>query len=145
MANKPTDANLEEYARLTQEENKTICAWLRHILLVVSTLPGILISLGSNTQGCLYVRLCFSLANILFALATAGLLAVLYIYSARSARDIRQAYRNELESAIAEGRSMRPAGTNIPKAVFFLEKASYTCIGTALILLAVYSLLSTVD
>jgi hypothetical protein len=143
MNNKPAEADFKEYARLTQEENKTICAWLRHILLVVSTLLGILISLGSNTQGCLYVRLCFSLANILFALATAGLLAVLYTYSAKSARDIREAYRNELESAIAEGRSMRPAGTNVSKAVFFLEKASYICIGAALILLAVYSLMST--
>ena len=50
------------------------------------------------------------------------------------------AYHNELIDAYQDRRKMKPAGTNIPKSVLFVEKTSYVCIGLAFLLLAVYSL-----
>jgi hypothetical protein len=140
-----TDDELEEkkveLSEITQAENEKLCIWFRHILFVISTLLGILVSLHTNIPGCLYVRLCFSLSNVLFAMAIAGMLAVCYTYSAGSARSARTAYQNELLAAIREGRKLRPVGVNISKVFFLVEKASYVCIALALLLLAVYSLL----
>jgi hypothetical protein len=136
------DRNLDNLSHLTKEENGTLCAWFRHVLLVVSTLFGILISLHANTPHILHARLCFSLANILLALAIAGLLSVLYNFSPKSSRQVRAAYQRELEDARKEHRDMRPVGVKISRCVFFVEKASYVCISASLLLLAVYSLLT---
>jgi hypothetical protein len=142
MNNLEHKENLANLSNLTREENNTLCIWFRHVILVTSTLFGILISLHSNTPDSLYARLCFSLANILLALAIAGLLSVLYNLSAGTARNLRAAYQREVENARRECRETRPVGVHISKGVFFVEKASYICIAAALLLLAFYSLLT---
>lgn len=136
-----TDDDFNALQEIAREENKTLCFWLRHILLVISPLLGILISLQDTSQCNLYARLCFALACILLALGMLGLFVALYSHSAMSARSLREAYSRELQDAVREHRSMRPVGANIPKYALFCEKAAYACIGIAFLLLAVYSLL----
>ena len=132
----------ETLSGLTRQENDARCTWLRHVLLVISTLFGILISLHNTSPHILFSRLCFSLSNILLAVGITGLLWVLYNYSAKNATGVRNAYRNELIAAYKEQREMAPAGTNISKSVLLVEKIAYGCIGTAFLLLAVFSLMA---
>ena len=135
------DRYFQKYADLSQKDSDTRCAWLRHVLLVVSTLFGILIALHNTPPHILFARLCFSLSNILLAIGIVGLFWVLYNYSAKNATDVRNAYQNELIAAYKEQREMAPAGTNISKSALLVEKIAYICIGVAFLLLAVFSLI----
>lgn len=135
------ESDYEKLSKITVEENEALRAWFRHVLLVTSTLLGILISLHPTSQGILLPRLCYSLAAFLLALGILGTFVVLYNFSAISARKVRKTYSDELKNAIREQRDIRIVGVKTPKYVYIIEKVSYGCIGGAFVLLALYSLL----
>ena len=116
------DRYFQKYADLSQKDSDIRCAWLRHVLLVISTLFGIVISLHNTTPHNLIVRLCFSLSNILLAVGIVGLFWVLFHYGANQATSVRNAYRDELSAAERERRQMGLVGTNISKSVLLVEK-----------------------
>lgn len=137
-----TGEDIELLSTLSIEENRAQVKWFRHLTFVLSTLLGVLVSLGNKTDDNRQCHYCFGLATLLLSLALLGFLALLYIYSVRSARQAKETYRNELNNAIRKETPIRPIGVSLPKGTQTLQIASFACAGVSFVLLGVYSLLS---
>lgn len=132
--------DLELLAKLSVEENKSQVRWFRHLTLVLSTLLGVLVSLGRTAHDSPLRHWSYGLATLLLSLALCGCFVLLYTYSAWSATQAKEAYRSELNNAIKEGRPIRPTGVVLPNWRKAVQVACYACVATAFLLLGVYSL-----
>ena len=131
-----------ELAKLSVEENKAQVQWFRHLTLVFATLLGVLASLHTPVRDSRLCHLCYGLAVLLLSLALLLCFYLLYIYSAWSARQAKEAYRNELNSATREGRNIRPCGVVLPRWLGTLQIICYATSALAMLLLGVYSLIA---
>lgn len=134
------EEDIEQLSKLSAVENKAQVRWFRHLTLVLSTLLGILVSLGSTVHDSLLRHLCYGSATLLLALGLGGCFVLLYTYSVWSATRAKEAYRSELNNAIREGRPIRPTGVVLPKWKDALQIVCYACIAAAFLLLGICSL-----
>lgn len=128
-------------SKLSVEENKAQVGWFRHLTLVFATLLGVLAGLHTAVHDSRLSRLCYGSAALLLSLALLCCFVLLYIYSAWSAGRAKETYRSELNSAIKEGRDIRPCGVVVPKWCAALQIVCYTASALSLLLLGVYSFL----
>lgn len=134
------EEDMELLSKLSVEENKAQVRWFRHLTLVLSTLLGILVSLGSTVHDSPLRHWCYGSATLLLALALCGCFVLLYTYSVWSATRAREAYRSELNTAIREGRPTRPTGVVLPNWRNAVQLACYACVAAAFLLLGIFSL-----
>lgn len=134
------EEDIELLSKLSVEENKAQGKWFRHLTLVLSTLLGILVSLGSTVHDSPLRHWCYGLAALLLALALCGCFVLLYTYSVWSATRAKEAYRSELNTAIREGRPIRPTGVVLPNWRNVVQIACYACVAAAFLLLGIFSL-----
>lgn len=134
------EEDIELLSKLSVEENKAQVRWFRHLTLVLSTLLGILVSLGRTAHDSPLRHWCYGLATLLLALALCGCFVLLYTYSVWSATQAKEAYRSELNNAIREGRPTRPTGVVLPNWRNVVQLACCACAAAAFLLLGVFSL-----
>lgn len=136
-----TNEDISQLSTLSVEENKAQVRWFRRLTLVLSTLLGVLVSLHRTAGDSPLCHWCYGLATVLLSLGLLGCFVLLYTYSVRSAGRAKEAYRSELNTAMREGRDIRPTGVVLPGWLNALQVACYACVGAAFVLLGVYSLL----
>ena len=128
---------LIELAQLLAEKR---AQWFQHILLVGTTLLGILVSLHTNSSSNLYVRLCFALSIVQLALGL--LLSGMLLYSFQEAiARTRQDYLEKAKLAVRENK--QPDGASAPpkKIYIIAEKAAYICLASSFLFLTLYVVL----
>jgi hypothetical protein len=117
-------------------------SFFRHVLLVSSSIFGILVSLHSSNSSILCIRLVFLFSMVLLALGI--LLAGLSLYDhAMIYERARRAHYAEVDSAIKEGRDV--SGIRIPekKRTRVCEKASLSLLVFGVVTLTAYTILET--
>lgn len=125
---------------LMEEHVKIRRLWLQHVLLLASTLFGILISLHSNISYNLYARWNFALAIVLLALGILTTSIALYAH-VDTLKRIRILYAKEAQNAIREGRATGYVNVNERKVFGICESIGYLCLIACVLLLASYSVL----
>lgn len=125
---------------LTFRGIETQSTFFRHLLLVVSSIFGIIISLQNNNAEPLYIRLTFFPAMVSLIVNILLLSLIVYDYT-RSLSQVYQGYRIELLKAQQEKRYMNPTKIRKEARTRRLEKYTYICLGISLFLLFVYSTL----
>lgn len=135
-------STFEQGARLSREATDKESAFLQHILLVASSMFGILISLHPKSPEYLYSRWGFVLSVLSLALAI--LLGSLALYGrSRLARRAQKRLSEEGRAAIREHRPMSPVYLSLSGYYALCEKAVYTLFLIALVLLCTYALCNT--
>jgi hypothetical protein len=139
--------NYDYYYKRMQELNKIVqqsadkkeIFW-QHILLVSSTILGILIALHQTSILSPHIRLVFLLANflLLIGILTSGI--VLYDYTNLAER-LRQAYHSELDTAFHEDRKVEAVFVKKKKRTLICEKIALISLAAGMISLFAYALL----
>lgn len=142
--------DLEEY--YTQEEIKqeelmfrsfqTEYSFYKHLLLVASSILGILISLHQTGSSPLYARVTFFLAVVLLTLGILALSVVVYDYT-KTLKDFYRTYRTGLRIAKSLGNTIPPFAYYTSRKTKFFVRFSYGSLLIALVLLIIYTFLCT--
>lgn len=135
-------STLEQGARLSREATDKESEFLRYILLAASSIFGILISLHPKSPEYIYSRWVFLLSVLTLALAL--LLGSLALYGRpRLPRRAQKRLSEESRAAIREHRPMNPVYITVSGYYSLCEKAAYTLLLIALVLLCTYALCDT--
>lgn len=130
---------VEKYTNLSSEKQDTFSY---NVLLVASSIFGILISLHDNKTECLYTRVAFLIAILLLALGILSLVIMLYDRSMLVER-MRQKYLKEVVNALREDKEVNPVFAKEGKRLIICRKISYTTLLLSLFILIIYTTLST--
>lgn len=129
---------LRQGSRLSLRAADKEYAFLQHLLLVSSSIFGILISLHPNTPEYLYSRWVFVLSALTLGAAILCNTVALYAQS-RLVRRTQKMLSEEGIAAIHEKRHIRPVRINKLRYHVFCEIATYVLLLIALVLLCVYA------
>lgn len=143
MTNIPTDyfnKQLKLTEELTIKSSEKILSFWQHILLVSSSIDGILISLHTGDSESLYIHLAFLLATALLTLGVLSTSIIVYDHSMLPER-VRQKFVKEGCTAIREDRKLNPVFVNKRKRTVFCEWFSSISLILALILMLAYAVL----
>ena len=127
---------VEKYNELSDEMNKQSISFWQNLLLVSSSLIGVLASLYDNTQRNLDVQIAFLLSIALLTLCSLFCGIILYAHSIQPKR-MRQALLREFEKSLRQGAPMEEV---IPKPDRWL--ALVQKITLVLLMLSVFSILA---
>ncbi len=114
-------------------------AWLQHILLVSSSILGIILSLHSATQQCLHIRLVFAVAVVLLLCGVLLTGYVLYIFS-NLAEKTRESFHKAIDTALKNDKEVEAVFVPKKKSTPIFEKISYVCLISSLFLFVLYSI-----
>jgi hypothetical protein len=126
-----------ELANLSTEKQES---FVRHILLVSSSIFGILIALHGSAEYSLYTRLIFVLSMALLTLGTLCSAIVLYDLTHIVER-AHQDHNKECKDALQERRAVKPVFVHKKKRTEVFEKMTYLFLICSVILLSLYSIL----
>ena len=136
--------NFEQFADIINDVNDRQAQWIQRILLLSSTLFGVLISLHATIEAARHIRLCFAASTISLALGILLLAIVLYGHTA-AVKNKADRYRDELISAIREHRALNPVFGEWPKFFGFCRTTAYILLIISVLLLAAYVLMLAID
>jgi hypothetical protein len=135
--------NAKTFVDLTNQLAEKKYAWSQHILLLSSTLFGILIALHNESSNTLGIRLCFSLAVALLGFGV--LLTAIALYSHINALGrSRKVFLQESSDALNKRRDVKPVGVPALKIFVVCEIVGYICFFLCVALLSLYSILLVV-
>lgn len=132
-------SKIEDYTNLSAEKQD---AFSQNILLVSSSILGILISLHDNKTECLYTRVAF-LISILFLVFGILTLAIMLYDRSKLVEHLRQRFVKEAQNALKEDRKLQMVSIQEGKRIRICKKISYSCLILALLMLIVYTSFST--
>lgn len=124
-------------ARMNLTKSKAY--WMRHLLLIASSLLGILVSLHGLPQAGILARYSYLLIllTLSFGILTGGIFAYSELeYQTRAV----EAFSKEIEVARQENRKVLPGLAKSLKFFVICEKTAYTCFLCSVMLLALYSI-----
>ncbi|MFJ1424951.1 hypothetical protein ACILD6_00205 [Capnocytophaga canimorsus] len=130
-------AFLSELTRLSHQHRMT---FFQHILLVTSSVFGILVALHDKNLTDKYIRWVFVASVLLVVLCILLATIILRIYSHQTER-ICQDFCQESLQALRKGRALKIVVTPMPKYTTLLETTLYILLCIALIALAGYAIL----
>ena len=139
-----TEKNIHDSIKLlgnlTNQYAEKRASWSQHILLLSSTLFGILISLHDTHSDKLYIRLVFALAVAFLGIGI--LLTALAVYSHIDAvKRARKVAVEESQDALRKHRAMNTVTVPERKIFLFCESAGYVCLVLSVLLLSLYAVL----
>ncbi|MDR1198516.1 MAG: hypothetical protein LBK94_05830 [Prevotellaceae bacterium] len=118
--------------------------FFRHVLLVSSSIFGILVSLHTSSSSCLHIRLVFLLSVVLLALGI--LLAGIVVYDhAMIFERARRDHYNAVEAAINGRGDTLDVFSPTKKRTLVCEKLSLSLLVLGIITLTVYTILETLS
>lgn len=107
-----------------------------------SSILGILISLHDNKIECLYIRVAFLIAILFLAVGILSLTIMLYDRS-MLVEHARQKFAEEARNALQEDRELRSICVPDGKRLKICKIISYTTLPFSLLMLIIYTVLST--
>lgn len=122
-----------------QSSQRTLSFW-QHILLVSSSIDGILISLHAGQSEHIYTQLAFLLSTVVLSLGILTTSIVVYDYSMLLER-ARQKFADEFQNALQEGREMRDVLVGTRKRTKFFEIFSLISLICAILFMLLYTIL----
>lgn len=122
-----------------QSSQRTLSFW-QHILLVSSSIDGILISLHAGQSEHIYTQLAFLLSTVVLSLGILTTSIVVYDYSMLLERT-RQKFADEFQNALREGREMRNVVVDTRKRTKFFENFSLISLICAILFMLLYTIL----
>lgn len=125
---------------LTTKAAEKILSFWQHLLLVSSSIDGILISLHAGSSESLYIRLAFFLSTILLTIGVLSTCIVVFDHSMLPERG-RQAFVQEAQAACREDRKLNPIFVNKKRRTVFCEWLSSISLILALFLMLAYTFL----
>jgi hypothetical protein len=128
---------IEELTALSAEKQQT---FLQQILIVSSSILGILVALHKIQLEARYIRWVFVLAVLLLALVVLCTALALFVHT-QLVESARQAFCKEVDIAMKEDRPLENVGIGMKKRTLLFEKTSLICFVASLILLGVYTVL----
>ncbi len=130
---------VEKYTNLSSDKQD---AFSYNVLLLSSSIFGILISLHDNKTEHLYTRVAFLIAILLLALGILSLVIMLYDRS-MLVEHMRQKYLKELVNALNKNKKVNSVFAKEGKRLMICRKISYTILLLSLFMLIIYTALST--
>lgn len=127
----------KQIVELINAASKAEIEWIQRILLISSTLFGILISLFQKSTTSHNAALLFALSIVLLSLGILLLSLLLYSYP-KSQRKATAMFVRELGSAYLEGREPEPVFADKSKFSKVCEKLAYMFLVSSVLSLAVY-------
>lgn len=127
---------VEKYNELSDEMNKQSISFWQNLLLVSSSLIGVLASLYDNTQRIQDVQIAFLLSIALLTLCSLFCGIILYVHSTQPKR-MRQALLREFEKSLRQGSPMEEVIPKPDRLLSLVQK-----ITLILLLLSVFSILA---
>jgi hypothetical protein len=125
---------------LMEKQNEKHEAWIRHVLLLASSLFGILISLHNKTGSYSHSEICFRLA--ICGLSLGILTYTISLYAQIEAlKRLRDNYGSEALNALREGREGEPVSAPKGKLFVFCEITGSISLALAVVFLALYAVL----
>lgn len=124
---------------MNKSTDKILSLW-QHILLVSSSIDGVLISLHSGSPSDLYTRVVFFLTVFVLSFGVSCSAIVLYDIAMLSER-ARLEFLEEYKKSIQEDRKMGDVYVGYKRRTLFCKKCSYICFGLSLLLLLSYAFL----
>jgi hypothetical protein len=143
MAHIPTDYYEKQFKlgeELTTKAAEKILSFWQHILLVSSSIDGILISLHAGNSESLYIRLAFFLSTILLTTGVISTSIVVFDHSMLPERG-RQKFVQEARDACQEDRKLNPVFVNKKRRTVICERLSSISLISALFLMLAYTFL----
>jgi hypothetical protein len=133
----------EQLSEVVKEATEKRISFFQYVLLVSSSILGIIISLHTTNSQCLYIRLVFVLSVIFLLLGALCMVVVLYDFSNFPER-ARQAYLTEIGNAMKNDEKVQPVFVNPHKRTLIFEKLSYIFLFLGLISLVTYTVLISI-
>ncbi len=132
---------MEKLGEMAIQLTEKRCSWFRHLMLLTVTLFGILIFLHAIPTASHSTRWCFALTVALFSL---GILAgSLVVYSEVKYLELaRKMYLDAALKAFRGNGKIEPVIVPSIKLFDICEKVFYVSIGSGLLMLTVYSLMT---
>ena len=127
---------MEKYNELSDEMNKQSISFWQNLLLVSSSLIGVLASLHDSTQQNRNVQIAFLLSISLLTLCSLFCGIILYVHSVQPKR-MRQALLREFEKSLRQGSPMEEVIPKPDRLLSLIQKITLT-----LLLLSVFSILA---
>ncbi|MDR2816159.1 MAG: hypothetical protein LBB62_05600 [Proteiniphilum sp.] len=132
---------LREFPAMAEKASQIRYVFFQHILLVSSSVLGILISLHQNNSPCIYTRLVFLLSLLLFAAGILCIGIILHDHSLLPGK-LQQKYSDEAVQAFQERREMPPVVLpEKKKRTLLLEKIGPAILLSALLVLIAHEVL----
>ena len=128
----------EAYMKKSQDSQEQ---FFRQMLLVCSTILGILVSLHQIPSEVRYSRVVFLAAVALLAASILAVSIVLYDYSKMPIR-IWKAYQDKIEEARTENRTVRPFLVKHLRRTLFFQRTACLLMALSLVSLVVYAFVS---
>ena len=125
---------------LMNESNNKKTSFFQHILLVSSSILGIILSLHTVNSQYLYIRLIFIISAFLLLIGTLCMALVLYDFSHLQER-ARQSFHKSIEDALKNDKKVQPVFVKNKKRTSICEIIAYSSLTTALCLLVLYNIL----
>lgn len=131
---------LDRQPELLQESLRIRLSFLRHLLLVASSIAGLLLSLQCKSFECQYTGLVFLLSVALLLLGILSCAIALYTHS-MVVEKARLLHLAEVRAARRANREVKTVFAGKSKAALICEKTCYVCFFLALLGLFAYSAL----
>jgi len=130
----------EQLTELTEKIGERQSEWFRHLLLIASSLLGILVSLHSKTDNGYSARLIFLLVVffLMFGILTGSLCLYAEIHAMKKAKRL---YIEEAKNSLAENRDIQAVFSKKPLWFSVCQVSTYIIFSGSVMLLAVYELL----
>jgi hypothetical protein len=129
-------------ANYGEEAGRKRDSFFRHVLLVSSSIFGIVVSLHTSSSSCLYIRLVFGFSMVLLALGILLAGIVVYDYSMIYER-LRQDHHKEVGSAIKKRREVSPVLLRERKRTRICGRVSLFLLVAGVVMLTVYKIMQT--
>ncbi|MDR3350737.1 MAG: hypothetical protein LBN98_03685 [Prevotellaceae bacterium] len=131
--------NYKEYFKLKNQLTEQRIAYLRYILLITSTLMGLLISLHGSTIVALSVRLAFACSMVLICIGLLTGAVAVYLLSITARKNLVEDYQHKLQDARTTSSAMLPVSGHPPKLFAVCEKTCYIALLLAVVSLTLYA------
>jgi hypothetical protein len=128
---------------LTAKIHQDSVNWLQHVLLLASTLFGIIIALHNNSLEPQYIRLAFALAVFLLGIGILSLSISLYGRLDVLLR-VRKAYAMKAQLQAKTGASIGHVSMGAKKIFGICETIGYICLICSVLILSCYTVLLSI-
>lgn len=122
---------------LKKEQETSQVAWFRHVSLLVSTLLGILISLGDKSSDSQVYHYFLATSVLLLSAGCLGTLFLLYYGKVRKSRQDLESYASQIQEALRSSDPFVSYGKALPRWYNWAELVVYAIISLAFALLGI--------
>lgn len=123
--------------KLKKELETSQAAWFRHVSFVVSTLLGILISLGNKSSDNQYYHYLLAFSVLLLSTGCLGILFLIYYGTVRKSRQDLESYRDGFRESAQSADPFVSYGEALPCWYNRVELIAYAIISLAFALLGI--------